>query len=750
MRQINVFDLTAGLLAACTFLQVSTLALAATQDGLNAPEHRVPIEHWGCSNCHLPDASNAHLVGQRPGPDLKDIGSRASSQWLRKWIAKPADLRGAPTMPRLFDTSEKDQADLDALVQWLGTLGEPAGGEVATEEGIIASGRELYHQVGCVNCHGALDPPAVVFGDDLLPRETPKPFVFSSFSKLEGKWHPAALSTFLRDPGAVHRDGRMPSLDLSESESDLLAQYLLSKWGPAPKAEANNPKSTTRGREVFAERGCQSCHVVGDQDFPVFAAPALSSLAGKDGSSACLSSGEWNGPRYDFPAPALARMFANGLTAAKHAEVADARLDYLERQTNRLNCRACHEIDGQGGVPQELKVYTTSLDEHADLGDEGRFPPHLNGVGAKLTTQWFEKVLNESGRARPYLATRMPQYGAAVDGFAELFAIKDGVAPHADATWPEATDELVLAGRNLMGMQAGACVSCHSFGDYPAVGTPGPDMTQFAERLRYEWWNEYIADPTAKKPDTRMPSFLNDGKSVWEEPFGGDFQKQTDAMWAYFSLGEFMPTPPGIGKRQSLMLQVEDRPKVFRTFLDSAGSRGIAVGFPLGIHYAFDARNASLVEVWQGDFLDASGSWAGRGGNSRGAPGEILWKSPGGPALVFGPKPQSWPSHETADVSFHGYRLDEAGEPYFQYQIGEVLVVEASAPQRFPRRLFRRFALQDLTPGEEVWLRPGAKVEEALVEGARQHGVVEGSDGESWYRVVPDSTSCVLLLELAL
>ena len=54
----------------------------------------------------------------------------------------------------------------------------------------------------------------------------------------------------------------------------------------------------------------------------------------------------------------------------------------------------------------------------ADLGDEGRLPPHLTGVGDKLQPEWLREVLLNKGTARSYMATRMPQFGEAnIEGF---------------------------------------------------------------------------------------------------------------------------------------------------------------------------------------------------------------------------------------------------------------------------------------------------------------------------------------------
>lgn len=700
------------------------------------PLMRVPLEHWGCTNCHAAGEGLEGLVGKRPGPDLSRVGERLSATWMRRWIARPADLRGAPSMPRLFDESEADARDLDALVHFLAAQGTPAGGAVATEEETLDQGRELYHTLGCVACHGALESPSAVFHDEFLSKDVPAPFVLHAFGDLEGKWYPAALSAFLLAPGEVHRDGRMPAMGLSNAEADLIATYLLSRFGAARALNIVDEDQARRGAEVFAERGCQACHVIEGMEFDDHHAPTLEELAARGHGNAhgCLSPEEWDGPRYDFPAPALARMFQGVLMAALEARPEDVALDQLERRVYHLNCAACHELDGQGGAPVELRPYFTSLDEHADLGDEGRFPPHLNDVGAKLTTSWFEEVLQRGGRARPYIATRMPQYGLAAAGLPQLFARKHGVEPGSDAEWPPVDDSTVLLGRELMGPTAMACMNCHSYKDYEPTGTPGPDITRFAERLRYAWWNEYIKDPSAKKPGTRMPGFMNGGRAAFEQFAGGDFQAQTDALWAYFTLGEFMPAPEGVGRRQSLLLEVGDTPRVFRTYLHSAGTRGIAVGFPVGMSYAYDAKRARLVEVWRGAFLDASGAWAGRGGNATDAEGPLLWEAPPGPTLLVGSRPEAWPA-VAGELDFQGYSRGGAEGPTFAYTLDGVEVHETVTLRAEPQAVMvRRLRFEGAPLRGPVWLRRGEGASAPETSGV-QATPVELADGSSAWRL---------------
>ena len=256
------------------------------------------------------------------------------------------------------------------------------------------------------------------------------------------------------------------------------------------------------------------------------------------------------------------------------------------------------------------------------------------------------------------------------------------------------------------------------------------------------------------KPGTRMPRFTDDeGRSVYTKFCDGDFQRQTDAMWAYFTLGEFMPAPPGLAEPGGLMLQVGERPRVFRTYLDSAGARGIAVGFPVGMHYAYDAGAGRLTEVWQGEFLDASGAWAGRGGNSRGAGGKVLWKAPAGPSLLVGRPPTAWPEEhpEEAAFRFGGYRVGSDDGPEFRYSISGASVRESNIPHRSPRTsIERHFQLEGLLPRRPIWFRPGGELINIRVQGSDEYGPHESPDGETWFRVVPAESSCRVVLEVAL
>lgn len=701
--------------------------------GLEELEGRVLLERKGCTSCHALDERGAQAVGRRRGPRLAK--SSASADWIERWLLDPAALKPHGDMPALFGSSDEDRLDARALALWIAASAEPAATPITG--GDPAAGRALYHRVGCVACHGALASPAEVLGDATHPDELPRARAVAPFGDLAGKWRAGSLADFLADPLARLPDGGMPSLALKEDEARHVASYLVERWGPASEGgpAALEPKERARAERAFVARGCGACHELGPELAPAHTAPALDAL---DATRGCLDPTHPSVPRYALE-PSERRALALGLRTVREASGAPAPIDAARRRLAFLHCTSCHSIDGRGGPHAELRPYFTSLEE-VDLGDEGRIPPDLSGVGSKLESAWLARVLAGGGVARPYMATRMPHFGPeATAGLAEALAKAVGVIPHASAE-PTLTDELVLSGRNLMGRDSMACITCHVYRDLPPAGTPGTALDGFAGRLRYEWFRSFLLDPARFKPGTRMPSFGSGGRSSFRSVLEGDMQRQVDALWAYLSLGESMPPPPGLELGSSLQLRVGDSPRVFRGFVEGAGPRAIAVGFPVGIHYSFDAGAVRLVEAWQGDFLDASGAWANRGGETSGGRGQRLWSAPPGPPLVIGPRPAQWPSAVGSDAGyrFRGLRAPPGEAPVLLWSVGEVDVEELVVPKLHLPTLVRSLTLHGVTRNAFVWLRGGAH-DRVLVRAASDREYAARSypqpDGSQWFQV---------------
>lgn len=692
-------------------------AAAATAAGYAQHLGRSLLGELGCVNCHAAPDAASHALLDRQGPTLGDIGLRADPNWLINWITEPRSIRPGTPMPDSFADTPKDRADAEAIVHFLvAPRYDHAAWSVATatEPSVLARGKEIYHAVGCITCHGAIESPRAAFGEDGLSDRVPNIKVPFDHGAIGGKWHPSELASFLKDPLKTRPHGRMPSMLLSDEEADLVATYLLAAWNaPSPSERSSfsvDPAKVEVGRAAFAARGCGSCHSMGDNlpDIPsLLRPPPLASLAGAASSRGCLDPANTATPRYDLPEPERTLLLA-GIESALKATGIPAPIDRESLAVSAFNCRSCHAKDGHGGVPPTMRHYLRTVVE-TDLGDEGRVPPHLNLVGWKLNTPWLRDVLTQAGRARPYMATRMPQFGEQnIPTLAADLASVAGVWPDAPENDPIATDDTLVAGRQLIGDGGLNCISCHTLGSYPPAGAPGPNITQFAARLRHDWWTNYALGPARHKPGTRMPAFFATGKSTRTDILAGDPQRQIDAMWAYFNLGSTAPPPSGIQTGKGMALTVGDRPRVFRTFMKDAGSRGIAVGFPVGTHFGFDAARVRLADAWKGDFIDASGAWANRGGMVSSGQGQVLWNAPPGPALVIADSlPSPWPTLPPDDQphSFGGYTLDPHGVPAFRYRIGSVEVQETFTPAQGGIR--RHFVVTGVPPGKTVFFNAG-------------------------------------------
>jgi mono/diheme cytochrome c family protein/cytochrome c553 len=711
---------------------------------------RVLLGEFGCVSCHMAEDAAAASISTRKGPLLGEIARRASPDWLVKWIANPEKIKPHTRMPDVIGDGLNEPNVAVNLTHFIlsASGGEPGPAEsLATEAEGLKRGREMYHTLGCVACHGAYESPRAVFGESSQPEAVPSmDGVYSPHGKLGGKWRPEALREFLIDPLRTHPDGRMPNMKLSEEEADLLTRYLITRWddGGKPKPTGTfkvDPGRAALGNAAFATMGCAACHEMGGGRTEVASMVEAKPLADVTPGNGCMDPADTTSPRFAFRAGDTEALAA-GIASLKTAIGVVSPLDQTQQTMDAMNCRACHAKDGTGGVPKEFDPYYRSTSEKTELGDEGRIPPQLTLVGWKLTSNWTRQVLLEAARARPYMSTRMPQYGAKnVEGLVHGMAGHDGEWPDTDAAEPKSSDELVAAGRRLVGDQGLNCISCHIWGDLPPAGTAGPSISQFAARLRFDWWRSYVLQPKRFKPGTRMSEFFLPGKSSAVDVLKGDAYKQPEAMWAYFQTGEFGPAPSGVGASGSdVKLAPDGKPIVFRSFLQHAGSRGIAVGFPAGTHFAYDATKVRLVEAWKGEFLDATGAWKSRGGSITGGQGKTLWSAPAGPAIAIGSEaPAAWPEKAGPDAGLHfgGYLLDEAGVPTFRstMKAGELslAITERVTPGPTGEAAFTRVIGVTGAKGKAFWINAGTGT---IVPTCRTPIQTKTVNGQTWIRVL--------------
>jgi hypothetical protein len=379
---------------------------------------------------------------------------------------------------------------------------------------------------------------------------------------------------------------------------------------------------------------------------------AAKPVALKQTGGGCLGEAKAAGvPRYDL---SEAQREALSLFLKKRDEPATPQ-QLATLTLESLNCLACHYRDGRGGPDAGRKAYF--LGDH-NLGDTGKYPPPLTGVGRKLQPEWLAKVLSGEFRVRPYLQTKMPVYGAATATLGALLAKADAKP---EAALPGGDD---TAGRKLMGTLGGlGCITCHRWGERPSLGIQGLDLSNLGQRIQPAWLAEYLVQPAAYRPGTLMPSFWPEGKAANRDILGGDTAKQIASIYSFAKSANGEPEGYPANTAGQFEIIPKDRPVVQRTFMEGVGTHAILVGFPSGTHVAYDGKNARPALAWKGKFFDGYNTWF-----SRFAP----FEKPLGDAIVKWPAP----SASTSDVRFDGYRLDPQGVPTFLLSVGGVRVEE--------------------------------------------------------------------------
>jgi hypothetical protein len=271
----------------------------------------------------------------------------------------------------------------------------------------------------------------------------------------------------------------------------------------------------------------------------------------------------------------------------------------------------------------------------------------------------------------------------------------------------------------LAGNKGLSCAQCHTFGNQRAIGIQAINMLTMTERLRPEWFRRYMLEPTKYRPGTRMPASFPEGVSVLKTVYEGNADHQIAALWKYLSQGTQAAIPEGL-QRDQIALEPQDRPILYRNFLEGLSARGIAVGYPGGLNIAWDAQTMNMAKLWQGQFIDASMHWRDRGVGRQKPLGDLVLNYENRPAVAWLKDPSdAWP--DTKQVSetykFLGYRTDKSGHPTFRYKLGETIVgdrAELSIGPKDSPGLKRTLSIQagkdDRAGGLWVRLAEGSKI----------------------------------------
>jgi len=614
----------------------------ATDDAARRAAGEVLLGELNCIACHAVDDTIRKRLDPKPAPNLSAVGKRLHGQPMAAFIGAPHGFKPGTTMPD-FGLSDKEAAAVAAFLRGKDKPREPSRMQAAPERG-----ERLFASIGCATCHPVPGKP---------PQDAETPI------GLGGHYGYVALTDFIENPLAVRPGGRMPHMQLEGIDARDIAIYLIRNRPSYDPANVPDDVSKSLGEKLFTERGCNACHDRGDG---LNAPPNVKPLqqVNPQASAGCLG----DSPRIDYQLSAdqkkaltLAVQHLQGDHAAKLTAA-----EHVDRTLARFNCYACHTRGAHGPADSNLQHF----DGDPDIGDEGRYPPTLSGIGAKLRRDWLKHVLADGSHVRPYLKTRMPIFGAGnLDGLADHLIEVDG-GSEADPAKVFAGGD-IEAGRTLMGITGMACITCHELRDRASIGIGALNLATVPRRLQAEYFRRALIEPQVLRPGTMMAPMFPGGKTTRPDILEGDTERQIASIWRYLAEGEEEPVgyPP---KRGAFELVATDRPRILRCFMKDVGTHTIAVGFPAKVNYAFDADSCQIEQVWRGRFVDAYSTWYTRFQEPIEPLEDDVVKLPAGRWVDDSGKPLK--------LQWRGYRLDKDGTPTLLIAVGKTLVEQTVTP----------------------------------------------------------------------
>jgi mono/diheme cytochrome c family protein len=241
---------------------------AAYQDARLIAAGRAVFERRGCVSCHR--LSSVKDSG-RIGPSLAGIGDRdpdglpygtnvvrhTTENYLFLKVLLP-DVLGQPSSMPTFAFTPADAAKI-ALA-----LSSIRKGDLPTSYVLRPSAPPPYRPAGrfgelatryrCLSCHTVGG-----FGGDLST---------VPLDRIGSQLNRDYVATYLLNPGAVRVsvEARMPVFHMLPSEASTIADYLATVFldEDMERYDSNfTPVEVGRGRELYAQLGCQACHQLG-------------------------------------------------------------------------------------------------------------------------------------------------------------------------------------------------------------------------------------------------------------------------------------------------------------------------------------------------------------------------------------------------------------------------------------------------------------------------------------------------------
>ena len=498
-----------------------------------------------CVGCHrMQGISRPSMLG----PDLNDIGSKTSRQWIYKWLKEPRTVTDStgntvvngveteeePRMPQ-FRLSDKELRALSAYLSSLKSGRSPLSRidprVVAVWEKnpeTVAQGEVRFRQMFCTTCHSVAVTRAgetQLIGGEIGPELT----------KVGSKVNPEWLIAWLRDPQAYMPQSRMPRYGWSDQDLYKVTKYILTRLtdpdllSDVPKLGEPSEDEVQLGRRLFLEKGCASCHAIKGVSLQADFGPDLASLGSKTLSQ--LEFGKAKIPR--------------NLVSYIQAKITDptsvnpaARMPQYHLEPGHLEALTTALLSMTGGplspgmtklvvsVPQTEFQSAGAFGEvyerykcyvcHRFNGYGGTLAPDLSYEGSRAQRAWLVSFLKNPQTLRPTLTLRMPQFNMTDREAATIADYLTMVTQSRDVdlasvTSKDLTPEAARLGKQLYEVKY-QCQSCHTIGS--SGGYVGPNLTNVGNWVNAAWIEEWLRNPQQLVPGTIEPRRTLTGQEV--------------------------------------------------------------------------------------------------------------------------------------------------------------------------------------------------------------------------------------------
>lgn len=575
-------------------------------------EGRKKMEEFGCYACHkIKGWEHKRRPGPALTKIASKVSKEFFKNWV--WSPRDFNPHAKmPSFFNQTNNAKpefvkKNIAEVNAMAEYVWSKSKEYKPFAKYTKGNAEKGEALVKEIGCMGCHGTEADSKGSFKTGAYAG----PFLTGTGTKVKD---PDWLVSWLLKPNHYQEDTIMPSFRLSRKEANDIATYLLSlknkdfgelKFEKMDKKirddllveyfsafdtqevamkklqnMTDRERTLELGHRSIGKYGCYSCHDMEGFEGRAGIGPELTNVGSKPltqfgfnlqhdmehSKSAWIKAHMLNPRRWDkglnkpfkdilrMPNFYMTESEADAITVALLGQVSDKiplagvkRLDSREtvveegmKVLNKYNCIGCHQVDGHRG--DILALYSDDVNEA---------PPRLVEEGHRVQGDWLHYFLDNVYPIRPWLKVRMPSFNLSNEERNKIVALFQ--AKSAQGTFEENHKKVTW----LPGEKAAAkklfksldCASCHTKGFNKEEAT-APNLHMAKRRLRGSWMKKWLSNPQAIYPETVMPNFWEDGEATDTEIFGGDKEKQINALVKYLQEIGINEIHPDLAKKK--------------------------------------------------------------------------------------------------------------------------------------------------------------------------------------------------------